>query len=354
MKRQSSNSHRRGRPEKFGRPAELVQVTLPTDVVRGLSKIDDDLARAIVQLFERAPAWALESTLDFELVSIADRHFLIIINAAVIRHLPGVDIIPLEGNRAFLALAPGRGVSDLELAVIDRLGETAQVIPARERLALDQLRLQLRTWREDPALRFHGRAIIVVEANAPKRVTDAARHQGGNGGNGHPGNGQPDVELVCFTDERCLIVVNSTVIRDLPGVDIVPMGRSRAFLALAPGSTVSDLELAILDRMNLTTEDRERQVLEHLRGQLKAWRHDAALEFRARAIVVVESMAVARTEGYSPTPPKDTDNPDTRRHTRADRRSWPKPSQSGRSAAQNAARPAQAGQRLEASDLSVH
>jgi hypothetical protein len=278
---------RRGRPEKFGRPAELVQVTLPIDVVRGLSKIDGDLGRAIVQLFERAPAWALESTLDFELLSIADRQFLIVINAAVVRSLPGVDIIPLEGNRAFLALAPGRGVSDLELGVIDRLGESSLVIPPRERQALEQLRLQLRAWREDPSLRFHGRALIVVDAHAAKRVKEAA----GNGPNGH--SGQPDVELVCFSDERCLIVVNSTVIKDLPGVDIVPMGRSRAFLALAPGSTVSDLELAIIDRMNLATEDRERQMLDHLRGQLKAWRHDATLEFHARTIIVVESIAPA-------------------------------------------------------------
>jgi hypothetical protein len=242
-----------------------------------------------VQLFERAPAWALESTLDFELVSIADRQFLIVINAAVVRSLPGVDIIPLEGNRAFLALAPGRGVSDLELGVIDRLGESALVIPARERQALEQLRLQLRAWREDPSLRFHGRALIVVDAHAAKRVKEAGN--GPNGNNGH--GGQPDVELVCFSDERCLIVVNSTVIRALPGVDIVPMGRSRAFLALAPGSTVSDLELAIIDRMNLATEERERQMLEHLRGQLKAWRHDATLEFHARTIIVVESIAPA-------------------------------------------------------------
>jgi hypothetical protein len=290
MKRHSSKAHRRrGRPEKFGRPAELVQVTLPSDVVRGLNKIDDDLARAIVQLFERAPAWALESTLDFELVSIADRQFLIVINAAVIRSLPGVDIIPLEGNRAFLALGPGRHVSDLELAVIDRLGETTHVIPIRERQALEQLRLQLRAWREDPALGFHGRAIIVVQTNAAARVKEAARH---------PVNGQPDVELVSFADQRCLIVVNSTVIRDLPGVDIVPMGRSRAFLALAPGCTVSDLELAIVDRMNQATEARERQVLEHLRGQLKTWRYDTALEFHARAIIVVESLDATRAEGY--------------------------------------------------------
>ncbi len=267
---------------------------MPTDVVRGLGRIDDDLGRAIVQLFERAPAWALESTMDFELLSIADRHFLIIINAAVIRHLPGVDIIPLEGNRAFLALAPGGGLSDLELAVIDRLGETSVVITGRERQALDQLRAQLRAWREDNTLRFHDRSIIVVEA--PARANEPACHPtSGNGGG--LGKELPDAELVGFTDERCLIVVNSTVIHDLPGVDIVPMGRLRAFLALAPGSTVSDLELAILDRITLATEDRERQMLEHLRGQLKAWRHNAALEFRARTIIVVESIAAERADG---------------------------------------------------------
>lgn len=333
MKRQSSKAHRRrGRPEKFGRPAELVQLTLPTDVVRGLSKIDDDLARAVVQLFERAPAWALESTLDFELVSIADRHFLIVINAAVIRSLPGVDIIPLEGNRAFLALGPGRSVSDLELAVIDRLGETAHVIPLREQQALEQFRLQLRAWREDPALRFHSRAIVVVQTNAAPRMKEAARH---------PVNGQPDVELVSFADHRSLIVVNSTVIRDLPGVDIIPMGRSRAFLALAPGCTVSDLELAIIDRMSQATDARERPVLEHLRGQLKTWRHDAALEFHARAITVVESLAAARAESYSTSQGMEGEKPNT--HWRAtaphdahatasdDSHSWPKPASVDRS-----------------------
>jgi hypothetical protein len=294
MKRHAFKAHRRrGRPEKFGRPAELVQLTLPRDVVRGLNKIDDDLARAIVQLFERAPAWALESTLDFELVSIADRHFLIVINAAVIRRLPGVDIIPLEGNRAFLALGPGRNVSDLELAVIDRLGETAHVIPIRERQALEQLRLQLRAWREDPALRFHGRAIIVVQTSTSPRVKEAARR---------PVNGQPDVELVSFADQRSLIVVNSTMIGDFPGVNIIPMGRSRAFFALAPRCTVSDLELAIIDRMNQATEAGERQVLEHVRGQLKTWRHDPALEFHARAIIVAESLAATRAEGHSTSP----------------------------------------------------
>src|SRR5207244_1618912 len=46
MSRRPSETRRRpGRPPKFGRPGELVAVTLPSDVIRGLRQIDDDLAR---------------------------------------------------------------------------------------------------------------------------------------------------------------------------------------------------------------------------------------------------------------------------------------------------------------------
>ena len=38
---------RRGRPPKFGRPAQLVTLTLPEDVISWLSTIDPDLGWAI-------------------------------------------------------------------------------------------------------------------------------------------------------------------------------------------------------------------------------------------------------------------------------------------------------------------
>jgi hypothetical protein len=140
---------------------------------------------------------------DAELVKIADRRSLIVVNAAAIRSLPGVSIVPLDGTRAFLALEPGRGVSDLELAVIDRLDDAVQV---REREALEQLRRQLKTWRRDPSLRFHGRAIIVVETLAPARArgdsttVSAAAQKGKNrrsaahSGSTPPGRLSSDVE----------------------------------------------------------------------------------------------------------------------------------------------------------------
>ena len=162
---------KRGRPPKFGRPSQVVALTLPEEVVQGLRKIDPDLAWAIVTLFQsetkRSPAPALGPHADAELVTIADRRSLIVINQAVFKHLPGVNIIPLDVSRAFLALEPGRGMSDLELAVLDRLEDPT--VETRERQALGRLRAQLRGWRRDQALRFHTRAIIVVERVAERR-----------------------------------------------------------------------------------------------------------------------------------------------------------------------------------------
>jgi hypothetical protein len=132
--------------------------------VRGLRKLDPDLRWAIVALFEKSPARTPaepDVQPDVELVAIADRQSLIVVNRAVINHLRDVNIVPLHGDRAFLALDAGRGMTDLELAVIDSLDDPS--VEPRERKALQTLRGQLRSWRHDRTLRFHSRSIIVVE-----------------------------------------------------------------------------------------------------------------------------------------------------------------------------------------------
>ncbi len=160
---------RRGRPSKFGRPSQVLALTLPDDVVRGLRRIDPDVAWAIVSLFEKSPSQrSVEPSPrpDVELVTIADRRSLIVVNRAVIQHLRGVNIIRLHGDRAFLALEGGRGMADLELAVLDSLEDDA--VAPREREALKVLRGQLREWRHDRSLRFVAQSIIIVE-HATKR-----------------------------------------------------------------------------------------------------------------------------------------------------------------------------------------
>jgi hypothetical protein len=161
---------KRGRPPKFGRPSEVVALTLPEEVVRGLRTQHPDLAWAIVTMFEkRRPAAAGEPPRDVELVTIAGRRSLIVVNRAAFKSLPGVQIVPLGAGRAFLALDAGRGMGDLEVAVIDRM-ESAS-IGQRERKALAALRAALRTWRHDRALRFRTRTIIMVERVRPRRLS---------------------------------------------------------------------------------------------------------------------------------------------------------------------------------------
>ena len=160
----ASSQPKRGRPSKFGRPSQVVALTLPEEVVRGFRKIHPDLGWAIVSLFEKTPLGEpppTGSVSDAELVTIADRRSLIVVNRSVLKSLPGVSIVPLNGNHAFLALEAGRGMADLELAVTDRLED--RKVGRRERKALSTLLVQLRAWRHDRRLRFHTRAIIVVE-----------------------------------------------------------------------------------------------------------------------------------------------------------------------------------------------
>jgi hypothetical protein len=158
---------RRGRPRKFDRPSHLVALTLPDEVVNGLRRVHPDLAWAVVSLFEkRPPGETTEPPPDFELLQIADSRSLIVVNRSGFKRLPGVDVVPLSADRAFLALPPDRGLSDLELAVVDRL-EMSSVKEA-EREALQSFREQLRKWRHDRSLTFRSRSIIVVESRQRK------------------------------------------------------------------------------------------------------------------------------------------------------------------------------------------
>jgi len=161
---------RRGRPPKFGRPSQIVALTLPEEVIRGLRRIDDDIGWAIVHVFERGAAPPPRHNgrqADAELVTIGEGRSLIVVNRKIFRRLPGVHIIPLSDTHAFLALEPGRGMSDLELAVVDRLDDEA--VPPREREGLLRLHGQLRQWRRDPRLSFNARAIIEVHHRTGRR-----------------------------------------------------------------------------------------------------------------------------------------------------------------------------------------
>jgi hypothetical protein len=150
---------RRGRPPKFGRPATLLTLTLPDDVIAWLKSLHRDPAWAVVRLFERANRRPREAPALAELVQLPERRALIMVNTKALSTLPGAAIIQLADGRGFLALEAGKGVADLELLVIDRL--EAAGTTASEREALAALRERLRQWRKQ-GVKFESRAIIVA------------------------------------------------------------------------------------------------------------------------------------------------------------------------------------------------
>jgi hypothetical protein len=158
---------KRGRPSKFGRPSQLVALTLPVDVLETLQTIHPDVAWAIVKVVE--PLMKRTSAKDqheedaklAELARLPGNRALIVVFEALVRNLPGVSAIPLADGRAFLAFDDDAGIASFELAILDR----AEALPARsnERTSMEQLRDTVRVWRQDPELKFSSKAIILVE-----------------------------------------------------------------------------------------------------------------------------------------------------------------------------------------------
>ena len=161
---------KRGRPPKFGRPASLVAVTLPEDVLAGLQNIHSDLGWAIVSLFERVPPVKRPRPPHpppAELSAVGGRRALIVVNPQVLEKLEGVSVISLANGPAFIALAPGKGLADLELATQDRLDYGK--LTTQERQDLESLRVKLRAWRRDPLLNVRTQSIIVIERRQRSR-----------------------------------------------------------------------------------------------------------------------------------------------------------------------------------------
>lgn len=162
----SPSARKRGRPLKFGRHAQLVTLTLPDDVVEWLSAINPDLGWAVVKLYERHATRKPRQAKVAELVRLPGQRALILVKPEPFRNVAGVSVIPLADGRSFLALAPGKGAADLELAVIDRLD--APVIEAQERAALMKFRTLLKHWRLD-GVDFESRSIIVARLGGASR-----------------------------------------------------------------------------------------------------------------------------------------------------------------------------------------
>jgi hypothetical protein len=102
----------------------------------------------------------------------------------------------------------------------------------------------------------------------------------------------PLIELVHLPGRRALIVVQPDVFARLRGVSMIPLADGRAFLAFDHAGGLADLEVAMLDQLEAApARSTERAHLTQVRDILRAWRHDPALVFRTRSILVVEGVA---------------------------------------------------------------
>jgi hypothetical protein len=146
-----------------------VALTLPDDALEALRSVHPDTGWAIVKLLERGGAAGArdQDAPEVALLQFGGGRSLIVVNRRTMPALAGVQVIPLTESRAFLALDPGRSMSDLELAAIDRLADPALEPDSRRTLAA--LRAQLGAWRRDRHLQIRPKAIIVVEQTRGRR-----------------------------------------------------------------------------------------------------------------------------------------------------------------------------------------
>lgn len=98
----------------------------------------------------------------------------------------------------------------------------------------------------------------------------------------------PAAEIALLAGRRGLIVVNRDVMPPIPGVSLIPLSDTQAFLALEPGKGLADIELLVIDALEDATSADSRRALAGLRDMLRQWRRDPHWQFESRAIVVAE------------------------------------------------------------------
>ncbi len=160
-KQSSQPAGRRGRPPKYGRPAQSITLTLPDDVIDWLRGVHPDPAWAVVKLHDRYRDRTKQRAAkpDAELVQLPGRRALIVVRPDLFRGLHGVSLIPLQDGRAFLALAGSGGLAELEVALLDK-AEKAEA-SYTERQQLRAIRSQIKSWRQS-GIKFETRSIIVA------------------------------------------------------------------------------------------------------------------------------------------------------------------------------------------------
>lgn len=96
--------------------------------------------------------------------------------------------------------------------------------------------------------------------------------------------------------KHAVIVVNPvSVLKRLPGVQLVPIGNGRALISLDQPGTISQLELDVRDAIDRgEISEPERQTLEGIADILRQARRSRRVAIEERTIIVLESKRSSR------------------------------------------------------------
>ena len=112
----------RGRPQKFGRPARAVTLTLPEDVLTVLTRLDDDVSRAVVRIVQPLTADVVPHA-PAELSKHGDAAVIVIRPVAALERIPGVTLVPMPDGRALISLDDSMTTYEFELKLRDALDD---------------------------------------------------------------------------------------------------------------------------------------------------------------------------------------------------------------------------------------
>jgi hypothetical protein len=152
----------RGRPQKFGRRARSITLTLPDDILERLCAVNPDVGRAIVSLVDRAPRKVTRARAPAEVATYGNHAVILVTPVPAFKRLRGVQLVPVADGRALIALERPHSIPQLELEVRELL-ET-ELLTTSERPVLEALMTILRDARLSHRLTVVERSIIVFEA----------------------------------------------------------------------------------------------------------------------------------------------------------------------------------------------
>ena len=118
-----------------------------------------------------------------------------------------------------------------------------------------------------------GRAIVTVaERHRPSRVT-AIR----------------PAELARYGNHAVIVVTPLKTLKQLAGVELIPLGDGRALISLEQPRTIAQLELQLRDAIDRGVGAADRAALESVAGILRQARLARGVTLRERTIIVLEA-----------------------------------------------------------------